>query len=210
MIELLKQYITTNENKSRLNFDFTIDNKPSNVWFEVDDNYTQYLCTERCDAFIIGVLPYALKNNHDIISSIPITEELSYKLNENLIPLLSKYDEHLSKIKIEAPHTNEVLQNAGAIGTGVSGGTDSFNTIISTYETKYKDMQLTHLCLFNVGSFGGNKAFQENIYNKCSERAKAIAKEYNLPLILSNSNLANIFPRNHAYTHDFSSIFGVY
>lgn len=36
MIKLERQYVTTIGNKSRLNFDFTIDDKDSNVWFEVD------------------------------------------------------------------------------------------------------------------------------------------------------------------------------
>lgn len=209
MIKLEREYVTTIGDKSRLNFDFTIDDKDFNVWFAVDNEYAEYLCTERCDAFVIGVLPYALKMNHDIISEIPITEELSYKLNENLIPLLAKYDEHLSKIKINAPMTSEVLPNAGAIGTGVSGGTDSFNAIISTYNSSYKNYKLTHLCVFNVGSFGGNNHYREDINNEVIRRGKLIAEEYKLPLIISNSNLANVFPRNHSYTHDFSSIFAV-
>ncbi len=209
MIKLNSIYITESGDKARLNFDYSIDGKLDTLWFEVDKEYKQYLCTERIDAFAIGVLPFALKNGHDIVSEIPITEELSYKLNENLIPLLVKYDEHISLIKVTAPMTDEILQNAGAVGTGVSGGTDSFNTIISTYQSPYKDMQLTHLCLFNVGSFGGNASFQKHIYDKCVERAMLIAKEYNLPLIISNSNLADMFPRNHAYTHDFSSIFAI-
>jgi hypothetical protein len=209
MIKIENIHIENLGKKSRLVFDYSINLKPSQVWFEVDSEYEEYLCTERCDAFIIGILPFAMKNGFDIISDVPITEELLYKLNENLIPLLSKYDKHLSHIKITAPKTNEILQNAGAVGTGVSGGTDSFNTIISCLNSPYKDFKLTHLCIFNVGSFGGNGNYRKDIRNKVIERGKIIAKEYNLPLIISNSNLADIFPRNHEYAHDFSSVFAI-
>ena len=138
-----------------------------------------------------------------------MTEELCYKLNTTLIPLLSKNDEHIFDIKISVPTTAEVLQNAGAVGTGVSGGADSFHAILNTYDSKYKGLQLTHLCLFNVGSFKGNKRFQKDIYERCIERAEIIAQEFKLPLIISNSNLADVFSRNHACTHDYSSAFGI-
>ena len=209
MITLERQYIDSVGDKARLYFDFTIDGQPSCIWYEVDNDYAKYLCTERCDAFVIGLLPYALKNNHNIETNIPITEELSYKLNENLIPLLSKYDKHLSNIKIVAPMTSEIIQNAGAVGTGVSAGADSFHAILSSHKSAYESMRLTHLCLFNVGSFEGNNRFQKDIYNKCVMRSKLIAEELGLPLVISNSNLADVFPRTHSYTHDYSSVFGV-
>ena len=209
MIKLESQYITQVDDKSRLNFDYTVDGVKSTLWFEVDREYEQYLCTERCDAFEIGALPFALKNNHDIISNTPITEELSYKLNVNLIPTLCKFDKHIFNIKVKATQTSEKLPNAGAYGTGVSGGIDSFHSILNGCNSDFEDMRLTHLCIFNVGSFGGNQRYRGDIREAVIERGKLIANEFNLPLIIANSNFADLFPSTHEYTHDFNSIFAI-
>ena len=38
------------------------------VWFEVNGKYGKYLCCERSDAFLIGVLNYAMREHCDIRS----------------------------------------------------------------------------------------------------------------------------------------------
>ena len=207
MITLKKQYITTTGDKARLNFDFLIDGKESNIWYEVESEYAQYLCTERCDAFVIGLLNWAMKNNHDIVTDIPISEALHYGITEHFIPSLVRHDKHLHLIKIVAPIESKLLENAGGIGTGISCGIDSFYSITKNTTSAYKGMHLTHLCIFNVGSFGLE---QHELRNKVYSRAVEVAKELGLPLIITNSNIANVLKQNHMYTHSYSSMFAVY
>ena len=92
-----------------------------------------------------------MRKHHDIHCKAPITEELLYNINEYLIPSLTKYDKRLYNVKIIAPVETEAMQNAGAVGTGVSGGVDSFHAILNNTNGKYKNLQLTHLCINSVG-----------------------------------------------------------
>lgn len=71
-------YIETNELKSRVINNITIDGKIHKIWFEVDNEYKDFLCVERDDAYLIGVLGFAMRNNHNILCKTPITDELLY------------------------------------------------------------------------------------------------------------------------------------
>lgn len=210
MLEIIRIYLSVKENKIRLVCDLSENNQTKQVWFEVDEKWGKYLCTERCDAFVIGLLNYALRKGYNIQSSIPITEDLLYHLNEALIPSLTKYDKALHSIKILAPQAAP-LANAGAVGTGLSGGVDSFHAIIHHTHSKYSSFDITHLCVNNVGAFGeGNEKNFQNRKVGTYQRAKKVAASLNLPLIETNSNFAHEFLQNHLLTHTYSSVFAVY
>ena len=66
MIYFKNPYIKQGKNKSKLIYEFNIDNEKKKVWFEVDNKYKKYLCDDRVDAIVIGMLSYAMRNNHDI------------------------------------------------------------------------------------------------------------------------------------------------
>lgn len=181
------------------------------IYFEVDKEYGKYLCYERCDAFVIGLLNYALRNNHDIKSKTPMTDELLYNINEYLIPSLVKNDEKLFNIRITVP-TASALQNAGAVGTGLSCGVDSFHAVINNINSPYKDCQLTHVCINNVGSFNNiySDCGIENVRQAIYKRAKSVANELNIPLIETDSNIRFQIDQRHGLTHTYSSMFAVF
>ena len=72
--------INIDENHSRLSCDIFVDNELRNVWFDVDKEYERYLCTERSDAYLIGLLSWAMRLNHDIECVAPVTDELLYNI----------------------------------------------------------------------------------------------------------------------------------
>ena len=80
MIYFEKPYIKHGKNKSKLIFEFNIDKERKKVWFEVDNEYEKYLCDDRIDAIVIGMLSYAMRNNHDIKSDSYLTDEIYYKI----------------------------------------------------------------------------------------------------------------------------------
>ena len=93
MLTIHKSFIQTMENnKVRLVTPVTesIDGKSTerNIWVEVDSRYEKYLCTERCDAMLLGLLHYALENGHDIQAELPASRKLYFNLQNLLIPLL--------------------------------------------------------------------------------------------------------------------------
>lgn len=211
MIILNKPYIKKEKNKSRLVFDFKIDEEKKQIWFEVNNEYSKYLSDDRVDAIVIGLLNYAMKNNHDIKSDSYITEELLYKLKTYLIPSLSKNAEGLHNINIDIK-TIETSSTANGVGTGCSCGIDSMHAILNHIKTKEKQFKLTHLCINNVGAF--NECYSESGIEKVrKERTKAsekFAKEIGLPLIVTDSNISDVIEQLHTHTHTYTSIFAVH
>jgi len=63
-ITIKKPIITNSNGKSRLSADIILDKEGStkelSLWFEVDQQWSEYLCHERSDAFLIIVLRHAM------------------------------------------------------------------------------------------------------------------------------------------------------
>ena len=210
MIFLHKPYIRNKNGKSRLYFDLDIDKEKKKIWYEVNEEYKQYLCDDRIDAILVGILLYAMEHNQDIESDSYITDDILFKIEEYLIPSLSKYGEKLNRIKINIK-TKPSIKNIGAVGTGCSCGIDSLHAYITKSKLKDKKYNITHLCINNVGSF--NSTYEEagikNVQKKVFERAKKFAQEVNLPLIITDSNFQEEIPQVHYFTHTYSSTFAI-
>ena len=88
MIRIEKPYIISKNDKTRCICDIFIDNKKHSIFFEVDKKYGKYLVDDRIDAYVIGLLNYAMREGQDIESDYPITEELLYNIRTTLIPSL--------------------------------------------------------------------------------------------------------------------------
>ena len=203
--------VNDNNEKSCLIFQVFENNIEKNVFFEVEKKYKKYLCYERADAIVIGLLNYAMRKGLNIKSNIPITEDLLYNINTYLIPALCNSDYKLNPITIEAEIAT-ALDNEDKIGTGLSCGIDSFHAIFNNINTQYKTFELTHLCINNVGAF--NDCYKNVGANVVKEtrymQAEVVAKKLGLPLITSDSNFAIVFPQKHLLTHTYSSVFAVY
>lgn len=192
-ISIGKPYIKKNGNKSRLCSVLTENDKTYEMWFEVDAEYEKYLCTERIDAFVLAVLMYCLKNSIDIRSDWVISRQMYYQLTNSYIETLGNHTDAFQPIHIYVPTSDEKLENAGGVGTGVSGGVDSFCSILKHYQlgAELENYSLTHLTFFNAGShgdFGGDEA--RALFKKRAEVGKAIAGELELPIVIIDSNLS--------------------
>lgn len=75
MIQIGRPYIEQAGKNFRLTADVVMDQETKKWWFEVPAEYKQYLCTERSDAFLIGILPLAMRFGEDISLDAPVTEE---------------------------------------------------------------------------------------------------------------------------------------
>ena len=215
MIEIKKPTIKTVKEKTVLETVVLIDNKAKTVFYEIDKKYGKYLCTERSDAYVIAALYYAMKNNHNIKSEMPISRSLYHNITTYLIPTLSKHSNRLHHIKLDMEIAYEELETEGNVGTGMSCGIDSFHTLHSYLNPECKDMKLTHLCLNNVGSFNAyNEKYHgigsDNARDFLIERACKVAKEINLPLIITNSNIHKVFNENYFRVHTFANMFSVF
>ena len=211
MITIKQPYIQHLEKTDRVISDIIVDDNTVPVWFEVPSAYGKYLTYERSDGFLIGMLSIAMRQKHDIMCEAPVTEELLYQIQTVLVPSLVKYSKKLYHTKIMSK-TAPALDNAGAVGSGLSCGVDSMHVIARMLQSEYNTMNLTHFTFYNVGSFNGiyKDVGIEKVRDVCRERAEKCAKEVDLPLIITDSNFQSAFWQDHLLTHTFSSTFAIF
>lgn len=189
---------------TRLVATISFNGSEKECWFDYPSEYGDYICDERIDAFVISLIPLAMRKEFDIESAVPISERLSYQLQNYYIPILSKYQKNFHKIELLCPCTADNLNTESAVGTGISCGIDSFYTVLKHINNNEENFRLTHLVTMNVGSFGFQGGdFSYNWFQKEIIKAKRVANELELPLIVINSNLMEIYQENHAYSGTF-------
>jgi len=207
MIEIADIRVKDISNKSRLCCDLIVDKEKHNIWFEFDSQYKQYICTERIDGILVNILLYCMENGHDITSNIPVSEKLYYQLINFLIPTIADNIEEYNEIKINVPIDSVPIKSENAVGTGCSGGVDSFYTILKNVNKPTKSFNITHLTFFNAGAsgnFGGDEA--RKLFHKRLELMKKTAEELKLPLIAVDTNINEFLHQMHICTHTFRSL----
>ena len=208
MITISKPFLTENNGKIRLNSEIGINTEKSIVWFEVEPQFGDYLCVERSDAFVIGILNYAMRNKHDIACEAPMGEYLYYNLIHHFIPALHDSGNDMYATKITAQIDSNTLPNAGAVGTGISCGVDSLHAISQNNDSKLSRHKITHLAFNNVGAHGEGEKAQE-LFAKRRTKSRRFAEEEGFVYVESDSNIMDIIPQEHYLTHIYTSTFAI-
>lgn len=179
-----KPYIKKYGDKSRMESVISIGSTKKIYYFEVEKQYEKYLCPERADAFLLGMLYFALVRNFKIICEAPVSEKLYYQLSIIYIPTMVKNDPDLfNSIEIEAELDSNPIKNEGAVGTSASGGIDSFYTIVRNLTTKSSHFNLTHLLLTNSFNIYYDEGHTRKRFQEICERAKLVADDLKMDLI---------------------------
>ncbi|PGK22470.1 hypothetical protein CN902_26575 [Priestia megaterium] len=204
MITIEKIYKESDGNNIRLVADININHKYEKLWFETEKEYGKFFCHEKADAFIIGLLPYAMKCNYNIMSKIPISEKLHYNLTEHYIPVISS-NTNLNKISISASTCCRKLETQNGVGTGNSGGVDSFYTIYRhDLESCTNNYKITHLTFLNVGAsgdFGGERS--RLLYKERMNFVKPFSDNHNYNFVSVDSNISEILKMSYIPTHTY-------
>ena len=189
--------------------------KDSALWFSVPIEYKEYLCADRCDAFVVAMLWYAMMTGSDIETEAPMSEKMHFHITRYLIPALCTEQNGFRRIKISGPTINQPYKNIGGVGTGMSCGVDSFYTMHEYLrEDTPSKYRLTHLAYFNMGAiFHPNrsekkeytlKEFYETTDKMSEEKkdnARRVAEQAGLPLVYVKSNMDEDFYRGaYGYT----------
>lgn len=162
-----------------------------NVFIEVENKYADNLVYETADSFILAAMLPALMAGEDIECDT-VSDDLYYH-SSTILYLLSKVFRKPC-IKIVPKHIVHVDFHPAAVGTGFSGGIDSFATFLShTNNSCPEAYKITHLTLFNIGSYGNDYNLTLEKFNKDVQRAQPFAEKIGLPLITVNSNIGNLF-----------------
>lgn len=174
-----------------------VEGTGGDMWFAVAEEYGKYLCFERSDAFVIGMLYYCMRLGLDIVCDAPISEEILFKLRTYYIPALSKNCKVVYPCSVEAMPERGPLQTVGAVGTGISCGVDSLHALYEQTNSPCQGMNVTHLVLNNVGAYKeGSAQFAWQL-----NHAQAFAREYGYQLVETDSNYTDVFPLNHKWLH---------
>ena len=98
------------------------------IWYEVENEYSTYICDELADSFLLAVLPFASYTEQDIVVKGTISSKLFYNLMNVHIPLLANFF-NKKAIHITVDNTRNINFGGKAVATGCSLGVDSLSTI---------------------------------------------------------------------------------
>ena len=149
-ITIPRAHITDSSSTSRLSADIRIDGKPNTIWCEVSRPYRKFLLSERADAFLCALLPFAMRSGKDIICKTPVTEHFLHNLNEILIPQLCAHDRRLHRVQITAAGNSSALFFGNEVATGMSCGVDSFYTVSMYKSSDFKSSKFYALVLWKL------------------------------------------------------------
>lgn len=195
MIEIKRPIIETLDNgRVRLQADIVCNKFTKKMYFEVDNKYENYLCTEVIDAFILGVYYYASFYGYDIYSEFPASRRIKYQINKYFSPISNKINPyHYKKIKIICP-TTEIDFNSKGVGTSVSGGVDSFYSLLSHYGEKVEDFKVSHVLVANLfNHYDEEENTNREKFQKLVNSSKLIAEDLKLPVISMYTNHHEFF-----------------
>lgn len=194
-----------------------IDGNNEEIITSLNEECIHIICIDRIDAYIIGLMYFALKNRYDFESLIPISESLYYNLNEIFIDTLIQGNPTLHKVKIRAPLIKDInTKSDNIIATGISCGVDSLYTIAKHSSNEIpSSLKLNSLCFFNVGAAFKSQDDLELINGRLS-LAKSFAKEYGYRFIQIESNLHLIIHKysntgySHIENHTYMALFCIF
>ncbi len=129
MIKVNIVKVSSSNGRKRLSAEVIVDDLSYGLWFEVEEKYGQYLCDERSDAFVVGLLPLAIKTRQDIYFVTPITDQLKDQLEHDFIDVVCQHQPELHRVRLVGNVAAPLCKASETIGTGVSCGVDSLFTI---------------------------------------------------------------------------------
>lgn len=215
MMKIGKTYLVRDAGMSRLCADIIMDRHKTTLWFAVDSKQEEYLCVGRADAFVMALLPAAMRSGNDLICEDVLSERLHYQMCDYLMPTLEFAGDLYHQIRIKAPLTTQKYFSHGAVGTGFSGGIDCLYTIMQHGEKC--EFPLTHIAVFNSGVFEGEK--YRNIFTGSCQKASCFAQEQGLQTVFVDSNIKDVLPerfldvysfRNLAFALALQGLFSIY
>lgn len=182
-----------------------------------------YFTSELSDPFVLALIELAMEKACDIRYEAPMSEDLKYHLEQYFIPVSASAIKEYHFIELIGKTTKEDIESKMAVGTGFSGGVDSFYTVLSRSNIKYETKRVTHLLLALNGAAmtGMTEELDAKWFNEELKRFQVLAEELGLQLIGVNSNISliNNYRRiqkgadivvTASFVHALRKLFGLY
>lgn len=164
------------------------------LWYELDATYKDYLTLDRLDAFVVGMILYAMRKNEPVVVDGPISNKLARNL-KYYMHVMNTYYPDLHVVPIHCLKRDPLLQCPKGPGAGASftAGIDSYCTLWEHFKNNEDDgNRITHLFNMYAGQRGGaldGRAF----FRKNLEGVRDAAKRLNLDLVVIDTNLDGFY-----------------
>lgn len=188
MIRIGKPVITKNLMHTRLSVDVHKDKTQHVLWVEVENRFSFGFCDDRVDAFLVGLLGYAIKNKHDIYCEAPLTNLLKEQIEKDFIDVVCQHQPELHRVKISAPILPPIFKDKVVRGMGLSCGVDCLYTVHNrmldeTLGERYFLMTDAHLRSVKDTEEEASRRFKPLF-----ENSKEFAEKLGIPLIVIKTN----------------------
>lgn len=184
-------------------------------FYSTDASNRDFVDESSSDCFLIGLLYTAMYAEYDLVLEGDVSRKLLFHVRHYVMPMLEAFTEgRLRPVDVRAGGlVSRVYPDADAVGTGFSGGIDSFHTIrefFLDYRGPAED-RINTLLFFNVGShgMGHDKARLAWLERKFAERRKVLsgyAKDIELPFVTVDSNVHAFMQSGHLQTSTLASL----
>lgn len=153
----------------------------------------------------------AMQYGEDIHIEGVVSSKLLFNLNNYVIPLIKSFSPSSKSIKVTASKVSTKNYQGEGVGTGFSGGVDSFCTIYDHYELEEDpNYKINSFLFLNVGSHGSkNKEKVEKTFKTRFNYLKEFPLEIGVDFIPVDSNLYMFHPWGHQKTHTLTSASGI-
>ena len=166
------------------------------LWFSVPSQYEDWLTDDVYDAFLVAVLYPAMYYKEDIEISGDVTKRVYYNIVSNVTAIVKMYDNSFRVPKITVSgYAKAKKGDVLHVGTGFSGGVDSFSTLYDHYfTTDDPDYKIDTLFFFHIGQYGDVKLPEtwERAKNRFSI-TENFAKEVNINTCFMSTNLFDFY-----------------
>ncbi|MDD3153312.1 MAG: hypothetical protein PHS41_00475 [Victivallaceae bacterium] len=168
-----------------------------NLHFSIPEAYADYAASESSDCFMLALLYFAMRRGEDLHLEGAVNKTLLEQINSDVIPLLVAYRDKLQPIRVTA-ETKRHFPIGKNVGTGFSGGVDSFYSVKKHLSD---EEPLDTLFFFDVGTHGQGRTEEELRQTRTKFRARFAAfapapQMLNLPYIPIDGNMPSFLPDN--------------
>ena len=190
--------IEKRDDQSYLTVDINAQFSPrhNKLWFSVPSQYEDWLTDDVYDAFLVAVLYPAMYYKEDIEITGDVTKRVYYNIVSNVTAIVKMYDNSFRVPKITVSgYAKAKKGDVLHVGTGFSGGVDSFSTLYDHYfTTDDPDYKIDTLFFFHIGQYGDVKLPEtwERAKNRFSI-TENFAKEVNMNTCFMSTNLFDFY-----------------
>lgn len=172
------------------------------IWFSVDDQYIEWLTNDVYDAFLVTLLYPAMYYGEDINISGNVSKKLVHNIIYYVQGLIRAYDPSFNNIKITVDgFKNTEKAKILHIGTGFSGGIDSFSTLNDNFfNTDDIDYKIDTLFFFHIGQYGNvnNETTWLRAHNRYDITQK-FAEEIGISSLMMSTNMFDFYLQKWEY-----------